>query len=245
MSDADRAKKIRTNQAAWQGNRRADLDFTAAPADDFVIEVLESRKLVGLLPSMDVRVLVALAKRNRVTASSAIEVGRFAGYSTALLSLCGFNVWSIDLPRDRLSLRHHTETLDARYPGWVRIRDCAEQSMQAVTFKPPYPWRDLDSRDGRAWPPDRDYDLAFIDGGHSAEVCFNDLNHSWWRLRPGGIMAAHDYDLAITTDPTSGVDVAWDWWLTRCRREGAEYHGPYAYRGSSIVWVVKPEINHE
>lgn len=37
-------------------------------------------------------------------------------------------------------------------------------------------------------------DLVFVDGDHTYEGCWGDITGWWPHLRPGGIMAIHDYD---------------------------------------------------
>jgi MMP 1-O-methyltransferase len=41
--------------------------------------------------------------------------------------------------------------------------------------------------------PDDYFDMVYIDGGHGFETCLNDLVAYWPKIKPGGILAGHDY----------------------------------------------------
>ena len=237
----DRERAIKANLRAWRRAGRAT-GFEVADTHDMALATVEQQRIPSLMTRLDQRVLIGLA--DQVRFGAAIEVGRFAGAVTALLTLCGYKVWSIDKPRTRADLMHHAPRLADRYPGWRMIRDCAAATMADCGLdqaEREWMFADRDSRDPRAWPQRGGYDLVWIDGGHDAETVFSDLNHGWHRLAPGRVMALHDYDLALLVDPASGVDVGFGWWLDRCAEEGTAYDGPFAWTGSSIVWVVKAE----
>jgi len=40
---------------------------------------------------------------------------------------------------------------------------------------------------------DESIDFIYIDGDHTYEVCLADITEYWNKLKPGGIMAGHDY----------------------------------------------------
>lgn len=65
-----------------------------------------------------------------------------------------------------------------------------------------------DSKDvGAAW--DRGpVDLVFVDGGHQEHECWGDL--TIWRphIKPGGVLAVHDYEKALDNKNWPGVDRA-------------------------------------
>lgn len=74
-------------------------------------------------------------------------------------------------------------------------------------------------------------DYVFVDADHSYDGCKGDIEAWWPKLRPGAIMAGHDYGSAFP-----GVIVAVDECcehLAGCR--------PLVIHGSTVWWVRKPE----
>lgn len=56
---------------------------------------------------------------------------------------------------------------------------------------------------------DESIDLIFIDGDHSYEACRKDIELYLPKVRPGGILAGHDYDNTVKyADKFKGVDKA-------------------------------------
>lgn len=58
---------------------------------------------------------------------------------------------------------------------------------------------------GRSWhyPP---VDFVFVDGDHSYEGCWGDLEAWWPHLKEGGYMAIHDYGPSVWPDVKRAVD---------------------------------------
>jgi len=50
------------------------------------------------------------------------------------------------------------------------------------------------------------FDFIFIDGDHSYQGCFNDLNNYYSKCRSGGIIAIHDYDRKSMIEVKEAVD---------------------------------------
>jgi predicted O-methyltransferase YrrM len=231
----DRATQIQASLREW---RRATPGLRAIRARQRVKQ-LQAADPYCLCTPEELVCLAALAEGSIY----ALEVGRFAGATTALLALCCARVVSLDSDLTRAVLRriapYHVSHLDERRPGWQHLSDVAGDLLRRLDVSDRCELVCGDTRDAATWPDDRDFGIAFVDGGHDAETCYSDMNNAWWRLGRGGVLAVHDYDLALRSDPDSGVDLAWDWWLARCEREGTAYAGPYATAGSSIVWVRK------
>jgi len=231
-----REANIRRQLAEWREAGTAQA--LSLPAKRALRRLREAQPY-SLTTGADQRLLATLADG----AGKALEVGRFAGASTALLALLCERVVSLDSDLSRRQLVDlapwHEAELDARAPGWGRLTDVATALLDTIGVADHCELVRGDSRQPETWPTARDFGLVFVDGDHLAQSCYSDLNHAWWRLAPGGVLAIHDYDLALNTNPTAGVDLAVDWWLARCEREGTAYDGPYAVEGSSIVWVRK------
>jgi len=42
--------------------------------------------------------------------------------------------------------------------------------------------------------PDESLDFVYLDADHSHKGCLADIREYWYKLKPGGIMAGHDYE---------------------------------------------------
>jgi predicted O-methyltransferase YrrM len=102
-----------------------------------------------------------------------VEVGRFQGGSTFLLSCANRSVpiWSIDLaPKDDDRLRRMFEENQTGDNVQLLIGDSHTESFSTIG----------------------EYDLLFIDGDHTRQGCLADLQNFVPRLAPGGHLAVHD-----------------------------------------------------
>lgn len=129
----------------------------------------------------------------RLAAGKAVlEVGSYCGRSTVCLARTARAVTAVDtfdgrgtgMPGD--TLRTFLANLE-RYGVGAKVRAVRGESAAALPKMPPV------------------YDLAFIDGSHDRESVARDAALAARLLRPGGVLAFHDYG---ATDPgvTEAVD---------------------------------------
>lgn len=228
----DPARRARIEDNLRQWGRAGAQDGVTLVTDGLT----ELAAVPGLMTEVDAHLLAGLARS--AAPAKALEVGRFCGYSTALLARCGLRVTSIDSNLTRAELARlapwHVPVLDQYQPGWQSLLDCAQRTLASLA--PAVTLLVGNSHDATSWPQARDFALAFVDGGHDEQTALNDLRQAWPRLRPGGVLAVHDYELVLRVDPASGVDLAVARWMEEAT---GGFNGPFAWPGSSIVWVRK------
>lgn len=121
-----------------------------------------------------------------------VELGVWYGYNMGhLLEECSNieSLWGIDpyLP----------------YQDWNRyigqdLMDAAEQSTRSIISNfPAYKATLLKTTSLQASKDfaDGSLDFIFIDGDHSYERCYEDLNLWYSKIRPGGLFSGHDFSL--------------------------------------------------
>lgn len=80
------------------------------------------------------------------------------------------------------------------YVGWVGGDPPREDQVRATLAGLPVRVRTGDSLDAAKQYADGSLDMVFLDDDHSAEHLAAEC-HVWWpKLKPGGLMAGHDYD---------------------------------------------------
>ena len=91
------------------------------------------------------------------------------------------------------------------------------------------------SREAEGFFPANSLDFVYLDGNHAYEFVRQDLLQYWPKVRPGGIMAGHDFE-------SHGV------WAPHVRRAVLEFFGPaqlpvYYVSGDAHSWYVyKPPL---
>jgi predicted O-methyltransferase YrrM len=101
-----------------------------------------------------------------------VEIGRFNGGSTILFGSANklVPIWSIDIaPQNDKKLIQIFKDLDIKNVNLI-TGDSQVTTYEEVTS----------------------YDLLFIDGDHSYQGCYNDLNNWWNKLSVGGHLILHD-----------------------------------------------------
>lgn len=129
--------------------------------------------------------LMELAKDGDV-----LEIGSAYGYSTCALALVARSVTAVDPHATHGSFYELQANLNAYgVRGKVEIiRDLSQVALSSI------------AKAGER------FDLVWIDGDHTAEVVEHDVTQAIKLLKPGGVLACHDYD--EVTCP--GVRVALD-----------------------------------
>ncbi len=115
-----------------------------------------------------------------------LEVGSAYGYSTVALGLVANSVTAIDPHTAHNSYETLLRNLEAN--GLHNVRVVNGWSQDILPTLPPT------------------FDLVFIDGDHTAETVEHDVTWALKLLRPGGVLACHDYN----EDTCPGVQVALD-----------------------------------
>jgi predicted O-methyltransferase YrrM len=128
------------------------------------------------------------AELQRLAAGKAVlEVGSAFGYSTVALGLVAESVIAVDPHTGHNSLAALIQNVEANgLTGKVRWIAGRSQDILPTLIAA--------------------FDMVWIDGDHSAETVEHDVTWALRLLRPGGVLACHDYDEA--TCP--GVKIALD-----------------------------------
>jgi hypothetical protein len=113
-----------------------------------------------------------------------VEVGAFRGKSTALLASTGRQVVSID-----------PLTIGNKVDGERRITaDDADSLRSVVDGFPNASWIRRESTAVDPYIEPTPIDLLYIDGNHNGDAPYNDFIHFQPKMKPGGLVAFHDFD---------------------------------------------------
>jgi predicted O-methyltransferase YrrM len=124
------------------------------------------------------------------THCAVLEIGSAYGYSTVALGLAAESVTAVD--------PHYTHgSLPALVENLAANRLLGKTTVWAATSQFVMP---------RLHDEGLTFDMVWIDGDHTAEVVEHDVIWARKLLRPGGVIACHDYD----EDTCPGVKVALD-----------------------------------
>jgi len=182
------------------------------------LDIRPALKVPGWMTRTELAWLAAQA----ATAKVVIECGSYQGRSTlALADHCPGVVYAIDLwdgpclkedgttapndwavwPAFTVHLRHHIDA-GRVVPMRTAFATGAATLLQAHVQA----------------------DLVFIDGDHRRAACATDLELGWPLVRPGGILAGHDYHNATWPGVTEAVDARFGaavqtlemlWWVRK------------------------------
>jgi len=157
-----------------------DVAIGAGPPINTSLTAAETAKLMELAKDGDV-----------------LEIGSAYGYSTCALALVARSVVAIDPHATHGSFFELQANLNA-YGVREKVRIVRDSSQNALRSMAG--WVDKYEKTAQR------FDLVWIDGDHTAEVVEHDVSHAIKLLKPGGVLACHDYD--EVTCP--GVRVALD-----------------------------------
>lgn len=116
-----------------------------------------------------------------------LEIGSAYGYSTVVLALAGARVTAVD-PHIALG---SLATLKANLAAY--------EVTDRVEIRQGYSQHVLPTLTGR-------FDLAWIDGDHEDPAVEHDVTMALKLLRPGGVLACHDYDEATCPGVRTALD---------------------------------------
>lgn len=190
-------------------------------AHQSAIDIGPALAITGWMSHRELTWLAQQASR----AKTIIEIGSFQGRSTrALADHCPGIVYAIDPWSDY----RNDDDSQARWihnhgGSWEDIHAAFERNLaQHIATGRVVPLR-MHSADALALLPIRKGDLVFIDGDHRYEACRRDIQLYGSLVRPGGILAGHDYShkswpgVARAVDEQLGRVGRCDsiWWVRR------------------------------
>jgi predicted O-methyltransferase YrrM len=119
-----------------------------------------------------------------------LEIGSAYGYSTCALALVAKSVTAVDPHTGHGSYYELQANLNA-YGVAHKVKIVQQRSQEALPS--------LTGHDGWVKPAGTaassgGFDLVWIDGDHTAEVVEHDVAWARKLLKPGGVIACHDYD---------------------------------------------------
>lgn len=148
--------------------------------------------------SQDIVSLCLLARLLRP--SRVFEIGTLNGYTAqhfALNSPDHANVYTLDLPRERKVAPTLTTSLVDR--EYINIhRDCRTYCFEGTAAEPKIVILEGDSATFDYTPFHGTIDLFFVDGAHTYEYVRSDTMNALRCVRPGGVIAWHDFGRAGT-----------------------------------------------
>jgi len=80
------------------------------------------------------------------------------------------------------------------YPGWLGPEDFSEQLTRRILANLPVNVYTGDAILAAQGYPDAGLDFVFLDDHHGAEHVQNECTAWWPKIKPGGVLAGHDYD---------------------------------------------------
>ena len=125
-----------------------------------------------------------------------LEIGSAFGYSTILLA----EPWRI-VSRVVLSVDPHSD-----YNSWETFLENVERhsvSGRVLPFR-------ATNKQILPYMGDNSVDAAFIDGDHSHEHCLYDILNCLRIVRPGGVLAVHDYCTITRSEGNDGNQPVYD-----------------------------------
>lgn len=114
-----------------------------------------------------------------------LEVGSAYGYSTCALALVARSVVAVDPHQTHGSFYELQANLNA-YGVREKVTILRDTSQKVLPLLAGWA-RKYEKTTKR-------YDLVWIDGEHTAEAVEHDVTHAARLLKPGGVVACHDYD---------------------------------------------------
>lgn len=122
----------------------------------------------------------------------AVEIGSWAGRTTDIICRQGYRVFAVDHwhgnPDDRLG-----EV--AQRVGWQLAFQTFCHNMGPLLMQRVFPLFGSSKHWAEVWPSRLPIDLVYIDGDHRYEHVRHDILAWSEHVRPGGIIAGHDYGL--------------------------------------------------
>ncbi len=149
----------------------------------------------GNVSVLELLVLVTLVRS--LNASSIFEIGTFDGRTTLNLAANapGAKVHTLDLPREQrtaLAIKAGDDRYIEKPSSGTRFHRTEEAGRIVQHFgdSASFDYTDFMGR----------VDFVFVDGAHSSEYVVNDTEKALGMIRPGGVIAWHDYGTSEVTE---------------------------------------------
>lgn len=134
---------------------------------------------------------------SRIVSGVVVEIGVFAGRSTAVMSpICMANstkYYAID------NFHGSTDPRDAATKGQQTrdIQSLFEANMKAIGTLDHITVVKANSDDAVKLFDNCSVDFCFIDADHTPHVVLSDIQRWWPKIKPGGILGGHDYQAPL------------------------------------------------
>jgi hypothetical protein len=164
-------------------------DFLPATGDPWEIKMAMFPKTYASISLLESTALILLLKRAQ--SKRVFEFGTFKGISITQLALNlppESEIYTLDLPDESLNTQYPTDADDA-----VVAVKSGKGSFVPKELRPRIQFLKSDSAKFDETPFAGKMDFVFVDGAHNFEYVKNDSEKGWRMLRPGGIIAWHDY----------------------------------------------------
>jgi predicted O-methyltransferase YrrM len=183
---------------------RRDLDLARLPlvaVEDLLPDSGEMRANLLFFPKTNASVsvleilsLVLLMKRT--PARNVFEFGTYKGACITQLAMNaapGANIYTLDLPDHAATAFNIPFEKDA-----IIARETGKGALVPAELRPGIMFLKQDSATFDEAPYRDQMDFIFVDGAHNLQYVRNDSEKGWRMLRPGGIIAWHDF---VPADP--------------------------------------------
>jgi len=154
------------------------------------------KNVPGWLAEVEGRALGRLAAGKKV-----LEIGAFCGKSTICMAQTAEQVVAVDTFEGTATLEQGVDTFTA-FKTFIGLAGLADKVIAVRGLS-----KDVVPNIGMEFEP---FDLAFIDGAHDYEAVATDIRLASEVLKPGGLIAFHDYRLK-----PGDVDGRWDPGVTK------------------------------
>lgn len=173
-------------QADFDNHKVWGFEYDREYASESIIKEFFPAEIPGWLSPEEGQHLAKIASGNRV-----LEIGSYCGRSTVCMARTATEVACVDYFDGRA-----TPTPDL--PTFARFQRSLNDygvSDKVTTYHP-----DNDEL------PSGYFDIAFIDGDHHFDAVMRDIEKASRALKPGGLLAFHDYQNGVDPDVTAAVD---------------------------------------
>lgn len=167
---------------------------------------LYENNIFGLLSNKEGKTLWALAKKSKTI----VEIGTFLGYSSCIMGQFAEKIYCIDCGYDDFMdfnsyipfhMFYKTTEQTDKIPNNIPKIEICKNNWETAKVSDKIQVINKLSDDATNDVPDQ-IDLLWVDGLHTYDGCYNDLNNYWPKVKTGGYVAIHDM---VATSSSAGV----------------------------------------